>query len=200
MLCNMIRSELIPMGELSAALDAMGHEDRLAALRSLSGSELARLYDRAVESEPITMEHFVPPDRPELSEVIHHGVNSLPLFRRFQKRFCRSTNLLGQRAIYGYNEGLTRPAVGPGYFVLHPTTGVEHWEPRGAVVIDYHLEPDGPLVCTWPEPRPNGDGLGHFVYHRTRDFMRRVSEHVSVGSAYKDEDKMGAYFALCRED
>ena len=33
----------------------------------------------------------------------------------------------------------------------------------------------------------------------TRDFMRRVSAHVSIGKAYKDEKPMPAYFALCRE-
>ena len=200
MLSRMISGGVTTMAEISAALDAMPHEERLAAVRGLSATDLANLYERAEECDAITMEHFVPEERPELTEVIHHGLNSLPAFRTFQKRFCRSTNQRGQTAIYGYNEGVTRPLIGPGFFVTHPTRGVEHWESRGAVVIDYHLEPDGPLACTWPHPKPNSDGLQHFVYYRTRDFMRRVSEHVSIGSAYKDEKKINAYFVLCRED
>jgi hypothetical protein len=196
----MISGGLTPMAEITAALDAMTHPARLAAVRSLSTVDLANLYERAAECEPVTMEHFVPADRPELTEVVHHGLNSLPAFRTFQKRFCRSTNRRDLRTIYGYNEGITRPLLGPGFFVTHPTEGVEHWEPRGAVVIDYHLEPDGPLSSTWPHFKPNSHGLQHFVYDRTRDFMRRVSEHVSIGSAYKDEDRMDTYFVLCRED
>jgi hypothetical protein len=38
------------------------------------------------------------------------------------------------------------------------------------------------------------------VYQGTRDFMRRVSTHVSVGAAFKGESQMGAYFTLCRQD
>ncbi len=200
MLSRMISGGLTPMAEISATLDAMAHLDRLRAVRSLTAVDLANLYERAVECAPITMEHFVPPDRPELTEVIHHGLNSLPAFRTFQKRFCRSTDRRGQRAVFGYNEGITRPLIGPGFFVTHPTLGVEHWESRGAVVIDYHLGPDGPLASTWPHFKPNSDGLQHFVYHRTRDFMRQVSAHVSIGAAFKDEKQMNAYFVLCREE
>lgn len=200
MLSRMISGGYAPMEEISAALDGMEHTARLREVRSLSGTDLANLYERAEECEPITMEHFVPEDRPECTEVIHYGLNSLPAFRTFQKRFCRSSDSRRQRAIFGYNEGATRPLIGPGFFVTHPTLGIEHWEPRGAVVIDYHLAPDGPLVCTWPKFKPNSNGLQHFVYHRTRDFMRRVSEHVSIGSAYKDEKKIDAWFILCREE
>ncbi len=35
--------------------------------------------------------------------------------------------------------------------------------------------------------RPNSQGLQVFVYHRTRDFMRKVSEHVSIGRASTGE-------------
>jgi hypothetical protein len=200
MLSRMISGGPTPMDEITAALDAMTHAERLRAVRGLGGADLGNLYERAEECEAITMEHFVPPHHPEVTEVVHHGLNSLPAFRTFQKRFCRSTDRWGNRAIFGYNEGLTRPLVGPGFFVTHPTAGVEHWEPRGAVVIDYHLEPDGPLSSTWPPFKPNCDGLQHFVYHRTRDFMRRVSAHVSIGAAYKDEKRLNVHFVLCRQD
>ena len=56
----------------------------------------------------------------------------------------------------------------------------------------------------WPAPaiiKPNSSGLQVLVYHKTRDYMRRVSSHVSIGAAYKGESdkEMGAYFVLCRD-
>ena len=48
--------------------------------------------------------------------------------------------------------------------------------------------------------RPNSEGLQRFIYMGTRDFMRRVSEHVSIGAAYKGEKPLDHYFTLCRED
>ena len=55
-----------------------------------------------------------------------------------------------------------------------------------------------------PEDRDgfeDADGwrLSRFVYHHTRDFMRRVSRHVSIGAAYKDERPLDHYFVLCRQ-
>ena len=53
----------------------------------------------------------------------------------------------------------------------------------------------------WPRLRPNWLGIQLFVYFQTRDFMRRVSQHVTIGAAYKwDSMKMDQYFLLCRED
>ena len=46
---------------------------------------------------------------------------------------------------------------------------------------------------------PNTQGLQRFVYHRTRDFMRGVSAHVSIGAAYKVEKSLDHYFVLVRE-
>ena len=47
---------------------------------------------------------------------------------------------------------------------------------------------------------PNSKGLQFLVYHKTRDFMRRVSEHISIGAAYKKEKSLGQFFVLIRED
>jgi hypothetical protein len=38
-----------------------------------------------------------------------------------------------------------------------------------------------------------------FVYDKTRDYMRRVSEHVSIGKAYRKESRVMGYFVLCRD-
>jgi hypothetical protein len=38
------------------------------------------------------------------------------------------------------------------------------------------------------------------VYGWMSDAMRRVSEHVSIGSAARHGKSLGTYFVLCRED
>ena len=58
----------------------------------------------------------------------------------------------------------------------------------------------GPVPDGWPRVRPNSQGLQYFVYHRTRDFMRRVSKTVSIGAAYKVERPLDHYFLLSRRD
>jgi hypothetical protein len=42
-------------------------------------------------------------------------------------------------------------------------------------------------------------GLQTLVYHQTRDFMRRVSSHVTIGAAYKKERALNVHFILCRD-
>ena len=199
-LSEMISGGLTLVEEMGGYLDRLSHRDRLKEIYSLGAKEMAALYHRAGQGPPITMEHYVPDDMADTSQVIHYGINSLPAFRKFQKRFCRSVRLeTGESTIYGYNEGPTRPLLGPGYFVTHETAGWDHWEPRGAVVIDYHMVPEGPVAPGWPRVIPNEQGLQQLVYSCTRDFMRKVSDHVSIGAAFKHETPMGAYFVLCRE-
>ena len=79
-----------------------------------------------------------------------------------------------------------------------PTRDEPAWALRGGVVIDYFQVPDGPVADGWPDVVPNTRGLQRFVYNGTRDFMRRVSSHVSVGAAYKGEKSLDHYFILCR--
>jgi hypothetical protein len=186
------------IGEIAAYLDGLAPDHRLHEVRQLGGADQARLYDLAKDGPPITLEHFVPKDRPTLREVIHEGKNTLPAFQLFQKRMCRPSD--GSDRLFGYNEGFTRALLGPGYFVTHPTAGNPDWEERGAIVVDYFMMPDGEVAPGWPRVVPNSQGLQMLVYQGTRDFMRRVSAHVSIGAAYKGEKKMGAYFALCRQD
>ena len=145
----------------------------------------------------------MPSGRADLAEVIHHGRNTLPLptpFRLFQKRFCRPVGGEPGR-LFGYNEGAARGFIGPGCFVAIPTEGREAaWVERGPVVIDYFQVPDGEVSAGWPKVVPNTRGLQFFIYNKTRDFMRKVSEHVSIGAAYKVEKSLGQFFILVRED
>lgn len=183
---------------IAAYLDALDADTRRSEVRSLDRDAQRRLYDKAAAAPAIDLGHFVGDAAPG-QEVIHDGLNTLPVpapVSRFQKRFCRPGD--GSPRLFGYNEGPTRRLVGPGFFVAVPTRGRPAWELRGAVVIDYFQIPDGPVAPGWPAVVANSRGLSRFVYHETRDFMRRVSRHVAIGAAYKRERSLDHYFVLCR--
>mgnify|MGYP001546547604 CR=1 FL=1 len=201
---ELIFGGLAKIDEIGAYLDGLTHDQRVREVRDLSAEAEAKLWELAAPSEPLTLDFFVGDDVPTATEVIHDGWNSLPAFRPFQKRFCRSTSAnTGESTIFGYNHNpqiLKTIGITPGYFVTRNTAGLKHWERRGAVVVDYHLTPDGPVAPGWPRVKPNTQGLQKLVFSHTRDFMRRVSKHVSIGAAWKWEKAMGAYFVLCRRD
>ena len=197
-LTSMLQSPTMTVQELAAWLDGMDHAGRMAAMATSSRAEQRRLWELAEKSAPLTLDHFLPPSVGPRTEVIHHGRNSLPVFRSFQKRMSRPED--GSARAFGYNEGSTRALIGPGYFVLHETLGHPGWEERGAQVVDYFMMPDGPVPAGWPKVIPNSQGPQILVYHRTRDFMRGVSAHVSIGAAFKVESPMHSWFTLVRED
>jgi hypothetical protein len=126
-----------------------------------------------------------------MTEVIHHGKNSLAMFTHFQKRFCRPDEG-PEDQLWGYNHQAMQPVTGPGYFVAHPWT-------EGGVVIDYTMippkHPEG-----WPAILPNDAKLSRFIYNGTKDVMRRVSQHVTVGRAQRGDTVMDNWFVLVRED
>jgi hypothetical protein len=179
-------------------LDDLEARARSAEVRELGRDRQRMLYEKAAHAAPLDLDHFVGAAGARV-EVIHDGLNTLPLparLRRFQKRFARPDRD-GSR-LFGYNEGPTRSVVGPGFFVAVPTAGRPHWEARGAVVVDYFQVPDGPVPDGWPPVVANDWRLQRLVYHETRDFMRRVSMHVSIGAAFKRERPLDHYFVLCR--
>jgi len=189
------RSEA-PIGEIAEYLDGLDHATRLQEMYSLSGADQMRLYEKAAASPPLDLAYFVPPDVPDRREVIHYGKNSQPIFRMFQKRWCRPAGVKDR--LWGYNETVVRPWIGPGYFVAYETAQGGS-DPRGAIVVDYYQVPDGPVVAGWPSVRPNREGLQRFVYAQTRDYMRRVSACVSIGIAWRKESRVMGTFVLCRE-
>lgn len=196
--------ELLHGGEridaVARFLDALDEAGRLAALGSLTRADQRALWEKARESAPLALDHFVPGPMRPLQAVHHFGRNTLPLPRKhrlFEKRFVRpSTGEQGR--LFGYNQAATLRLIGPGYFVAHATAGNRDWEERGAIVIDYFMTPDGAVAPGWPPVVPNSVGLQRFVYKGTRDFMRGVSAHVSIGAAYKGEKALDHYFVLCR--
>jgi hypothetical protein len=197
-LADLLRETEPSLSAIAAHLDGLSPAERLAETRTLDRGLQRRLYHAAEKAEPLTLDHFVPAGTAPRVEVIHDGRNTLPLpggLKLFQKRFAR-TEAGGDR-LFGYNQSPFISTIGPGFFVAVPTAGNAAWEARGAVVVDYFQIPDGPVPEGWPKVIPNTKGLQTFVYNRTRDFMRRVSTHVSIGAAYKEENALDHYFVLC---
>jgi len=195
-LVELVRSDAKIL-EIAQHLDALSHGERLRETQSLSGPDQKQLFRKAADSPPLDFEFYVPAGTPSLTEVVHHGKNSQPAFRNFQKRWCRPADR--EDALYGYNETAVRPLIGPGYFVAHETADGGR-DPRGAIVVDYFMVPEGAVAPGWPPVKPNSSGLQRFVYHQTRDYMRRVSAHVSIGEAHRLEKRVMGWFVLCRED
>jgi hypothetical protein len=65
------------------------------------------------------------------------------------------------------------------------------------VVIDY-CEVPARKPAEWPPVLPNSARLSRFIYYRTRDYMRGVSQHVTIGRATRDGKPMDNWFVLCR--
>lgn len=178
--------------EISEYLDSLNHNERLLACRSLSPQNQAHLFELARDYQAIDLEFFVPSSTEPLAQVIHHGRNSLPVFRFFQKRFCLPNQETPEPQRWGYNEQAMITATGPGYFVAKNTD----W---GEVVIDYYQTPPA-KPNSWPPILPNTEKLSRFIYYHTQDFMRGVSKHVSIGRAVKEGSLMNNWFVLCREE
>lgn len=184
-------SEKQPLAEVSAWLDGLGARERIEAVTSLSAKAIRTLY-AMIPGHPVDPSHFVPRDTPAGMEVVHHGVNSLHLFRRFEKVFVRNGTGDENGGVIGYNRtnGFVETVVGPGYFQLR--------EDERATVIDYRKVPSR-VPLTWPHIRNNADRLSRFVYHQTEDVMKRVSDHVSIGEVTKQGKSLQTHFILCRE-
>jgi hypothetical protein len=181
--------------EAAGRFEEASPRERVEITESIDGRAQARLWE-ACEGRSVTIAEMVPPDFEPLRPVIFHGKNSLALFTRFQKRFCRAPADAGD-VLWGYNYQPTRwlaPLTGPGYFTAYDSPGE-----RGSVAIDYtRIPPAKP--ADWPEIHDNTYRLSRFIYNGTIDYMRRVSEHLLIGRATRDGKDMPNYFLLCRED
>lgn len=181
------------IGALAAWLDGLDAARRLEETRGL-GPKAQRTLWRLCRGRVATLFDFVPKDRAAMQPVRHFGRNTLPAFTLFEKRFCRPPEGEDRSTLWGYNEGMTRPVVGPGYFVVRATEG----DSRGESVIDYtRVPPNKP--AEWPAIRFNERGLSRFVYAGMLDFMRKVSAHVTIGRAYRKGRETPNCFVLCRE-
>lgn len=178
---------------ITSTLDRMDPKSRLWTVLSIEPKEQAQIWEMFAESSA-DVGQFVPPGTHPLKPIIHHGKNTLPVSNFFQKRFCLSND--GSEDIWGYNHQSLSWLTGPGYFVGH---AVDSEAAPASYVIDYtRVPPTKP--SEWPEILPNEAKLGRFVYSGMKDYMRKISEHVSIGRVYRGDRAMDAWFILCRED
>ena len=61
------------------------------------------------------------------------------------------------------------------------------------------MVPDGDVPDGWPAVKPNSSGVQVLVYHKPATSCV-VSQHVSIGMAFKVENSLNNWFTLCRED
>jgi len=193
-----IRETPVPTREISAGLDALDQESRVSAVRSLGRSDQRRLYESFDSILPLRLTDMVSPECADLESVRHYGRNTLPAFRIFEKRFCRppDSDPAKPDALWGYNFQTMAWLTGPGYFVARedPT--------RPEVLVDYHHVPPGGTGQQpegWPEVRSNEGIPARFVYGFMIDTLRRVSEHVTIGSAARNGKDLGSWFVLARQ-
>ncbi|MFO0662006.1 MAG: hypothetical protein U0165_19565, partial [Polyangiaceae bacterium] len=108
---------------ISTYLDSLSADERLAQVLAVTGSRVGKLYEAVKGCPAITVEDFIPTGTPDGDTVIFEGRNSLPMFSRFQKRFCRGAGGI----VVGYNHQTMSFVTGPGFFVCksgdetHPT-------------------------------------------------------------------------------
>jgi hypothetical protein len=194
-LVGRLRDAVIDRAAVAAFLDGLSHAERVRATRSLGRAEQRRLYDAVGGFRPVGLADLVPPSVADLATVRHYGRNTLPAFTHFEKRFCRPRGADRSKPdrLYGFNFQTLSPLTGPGYFVARDVPG------RPEVDIDYRELPDE-RPPGWPRIASNERGLGRLVYGFMVDTLRRVSEHVTIGSAARNGRPLGSWFVLCRED
>lgn len=183
----------INLERLTEVLDGLGHEGRVHTVRHWTKHHKSALFDAAKGYRALDFDFLVPSSVGPLVEVIHDGHNTLPMFSRFQKRFVK---IEGEDfPIAGYNHQSMQAFTGPGYFGVTKGDG-DH---EGELVIDYSKLPKQ-KPASWPEIRANDSGIAAIVNGGMVDYLRGISNHVSIGVAYKDGKHRNQWFALVRQD
>ena len=193
----LLREGPVQIEKVASWLDSLTQGERVEAIRSARRADQKALYEAARGFAPVHLADLVPAGVGESKTVRHFGKNTLPMFTHFEKRFCRPADQDpdAPEELWGFNFGSTMSLTGPGYFVARQspedTAAPEVW-------VDYNqVPPTSP--AGWPEVRSNESGLGRLVFGFMIDTLRRVSEHVTIGSAAKKGKDMGSWFLLTRE-
>jgi hypothetical protein len=192
----MLRGPDVDVPTIEAYLDGLDNRARIDAVTSLGRAAQERLYTAVEGHRILRAADLVPLDQDPMREVVFEGRNTLPAFTRFAKVLCRPDDPKAASAgeLWGYNRnsGFVETAVGPGFFVAYDHGDAE-------VLVDYlRVPPRRPEH--WPEILNNDTRLSFFVYNGTRDVLRGVSEHVSIGRASRRGRIMNIWFVLCRND
>lgn len=185
---ELAKADPIDFEALEAALDSATHHERVDASRRFNKKIQRRLFEQAQGRSP-SLDQFVPHE--QTYRPIHHwGKNTVaPFVDHFQKRFARVPGR--EDLLYGYNESWYRFAVSPGYYVAYMDYDA------GELIVDYTRLPEG-RPDEWPTILPNWFGLGPLIFLGMQDRMRRVSDHVTIGRAFKKK-AMNQWFVLVRE-
>ncbi len=192
---SMISDAAVAPAAVADLLDNLDESTRIKVVRRLGRRDQQALYSKVEGFAPLELVDLVPASRPDLVEVRHLGRNSLPAFTIFEKRFCRlpGNSPDAPDALAGYNFQAMSPVTGPGYFMARDDTKTRE------VLVDYHHLPNQ-KPSDWPPIRSNERGLSRFVYGFMIDRLRRVSKHVTIGSAARNGRDLGSYFILNRAD
>lgn len=190
---NVFLEPEIDLPRLAHILDGLGHEGRYHTIRTWTKRHHQRLFEAAKGFRPLDLDFLVPSSVGPLVEVIHDGHNTLPMFTLFQKRFVK---LEGEDfPIAGYNHQAMQAFTGPGYFGVTKGEG-EH---EGELVFDYSKIPRKKPEH-WPPIQSNDGLISGIVNGGMVDYLRGISNHVSIGVAYKNGKHRGQWFALVRRD
>ena len=172
-------------------LNGLSVEQQVAEVRALSIKNVHRCWAMAEPGESIDLGDLVPPGTPEGTPVHHLGINTLPASRFFEKRFAQAPGIEGE--LWGYNHQPLAWLTGPGSFVVHAAGS----DGEDALFIDYRSFPSGE-ISGWPKAKSNDRGIAKLVYGGMQDFMRKVSDRVSVGRAFVAGKDRKASFMLVR--
>lgn len=189
-----------PIDAIAAHLDPLDHAGRIAALGTLASADFERLY-KAASGQHVDLDFYVPPSTPPNASVEHVGLNSMPLFRTVDKRFVRTE----AGDLQGYNH-LANPVAsafsGPGYFTVQARSAPcpDGRTDTQQLFVNYYRVPAGLPHADWPQVRNNEGFPGSLVYGRMCDYMWRVSQHVSIGEAWRAGKTLRTWFAISRRD
>jgi hypothetical protein len=176
-------------------LDRLSEAERIAATRALGGRALKKLWYAVEGFRSVSLSDLVPPNVPALTQVRHYGKNSQPAFTLFEKRFFRpeGQDPNAPTELGGANFQVIQLLTGPGYYVVRSST-----TRPGEVVLDYRRVPVQ-KPAGWPRIVKNQWGRGAIFYGAVDfgDTLRRVSEHVTIGSGHGK--LVEAFFVLCRQ-
>jgi len=169
----------VERSSISAHLDALDKEERVAECLALSRDQQKRLWEIG-SADPAEAQHLVG----EASTAVFAGRNTLRLFTRFEKRFARH-----QGALIGYNVHSLGWLTGPGYFTVMAQAN--------RLIFDYNRVPsDAP--AGWPHVVNNDQGFAKPVYGGLLDDTVWVARDVLIGSARRADVPLDSYFVLAR--
>lgn len=178
---------------LAQILDGLGHDGRVHTTRTWDKRRQEAIFEAVKGFRPLDLDFLVPSGTDPLVEIIHFGHNTLPAFSNFQKRFVK---LDGEDVpVGGYNHQSMQGITGPGYFSVTKGEG-DH---EGELVIDYTKVPKS-KPDAWPEIQKNDGFVSGIVNGGMIDYLRGISQHVSIGVAYKNGQHRNQWFAMVRKD